>query len=140
MALLPRLLPLLPILAMSLAMGACANGGGGGALAGNGPFRLMPQESARLAPDVVLTLESVSDSRCPPGAKCVWAGQLEYRFRLQRGDSVDTFSLAPDKTSHASRLLPGARIELDRSAVPPAGEAQAQGASAHAVVIRLARP
>jgi hypothetical protein len=133
-----RLLPWLPVLAISLALSACASDGGGTAPS-NGPLRLMPNDSATLAPGVTLTYDSVSDSRCPPGVKCIWAGRLDYRFTLKSGDTVETFSLAPDKASYSSNILPGARIELDTSAVPAAAQPPV-AADKHAVAIRLARP
>lgn len=131
--------PWLLVLVMSMALGACASDGGGPAAPANGPFRLVPHESATLAPDVTLTYDSVSDSRCPPGVQCIWAGKLEYRFTLKSASAVETFALAPENTSHTSALLPGARIELDTAAVPAAAQAQTP-AEQHAVVIRLARP
>jgi hypothetical protein len=133
-----RLLPWLPVFAVSLALSACASNGGGAAPS-DGPLRLMPHDSATLAPGVTLTYDSVSDSRCPPGVKCIWAGRLDYRFTLKSGNTVETFALAPDKASHASPLLPGTRIELDTSAVPPATQ-PAVAADQHAVAIRLAPP
>jgi hypothetical protein len=130
-----RLLPLLPVFAISLALSACASDGGGAA-PGNGPLRLLPHDSATLAPGVTLTYDSVSDSRCPPGVKCIWAGRLDYRFTLKSGNTVETFALAPDKASHTSGMLPGARIELDTSAVPAATQPPV-AADKQPVLIRL---
>jgi hypothetical protein len=131
-----RLLPWLPVFAFSLALSACASNGGG--TSSNGPFRLMPHDSATLAPGVTLTYDSVSDSRCPPGVKCIWAGRLDYRFTLKSGNTVETFSLAPDKASHTSGLLPGARIELDTSAVPAAAQPPV-AADKQPVLVRLVK-
>jgi hypothetical protein len=132
-----RLLPWLPMFAISLALSACASEGGG-AGPGNGPLRLMPHDSATLAPGVTLTYDSVSDSRCPPGVKCIWAGRLDYRFTLKSGNTVENFSLAPDKASHTSALLPGQRIELDTSAIPAAAQPPV-AADKQPVLIRLVR-
>lgn len=134
----PRLRPWLPVFAVSLALTACASNGGGPA-PGNGPLRLVPHQTATLAPGVTLTYDSVSDSRCPPGVKCIWAGRLDYRFTLRSGEAVETFALAPDNTSHVSPLLPGARIDLDTTAVP-AAKLPPTAAETHVVVIRLAHP
>jgi hypothetical protein len=133
----PRLLPWLPVFAISLTLSACASNGGATAPS-NGPFRLMPHDSALLAPGVTLTYDSVSDSRCPPGVKCIWAGRLDYRFTLKSGNTVENFSLAPDKASHTSGLLPGASIELDMSAVPAAAQPPV-AADKQAVLVRLVR-
>lgn len=131
--------PWLPVFAISMALSACATDGGGAPVPANMPVRLVPHQSATLAPGVTLTYDSVSDSRCPPNVHCIWAGQLDYRFTLRSDNAVETFELAPDKSSHTSGMLPGARIVLDTSAVP-AAKLPPTAAETHAVVIRLARP
>lgn len=135
----PRLLPWLPVLAIALTLSACGSDGGGPPEPGTGPIRLVPHQTATLAPGVTLTYDSVSDSRCPPGVKCIWAGRLDYHLTLRSGEAVENFALAPDKTAHASPLLPGARIELDISSVP-AAKLPPAAAETHALVIRLAHP
>jgi hypothetical protein len=92
-----------------------------------GTFTLERGASAEVAPGIVVTFDSVDDSRCPPGVRCVRAGKLSYRFSIRRGgDAPDTFSLSPGQPGAAPAVLGGRRIVLDDSAIPPA---PAQGAS-----------
>lgn len=82
-------------------------------------FTLAPGGSAEAAPGVTLRFEEVEDSRCPPGVRCVWAGKLDCRFSLsQAGAASESFTLSPGDPGHASRLLGGARIELDEASLP----------------------
>ena len=82
-------------------------------------FTLAPGGSVQAAPGVTLRFEEVEDSRCPPGVRCVWAGKLSCRFSLsQTGAAPESFTLSPGDPGHASRLLGGARIELDEASLP----------------------
>ncbi|MBA5636350.1 hypothetical protein H3H37_04710 [Duganella sp. LX20W] len=53
-------------------------------------------QSATIAPDTVLRLERVNDSRCRVGAVCVWAGYISYTFTLTKGGTSTSFVLAAD--------------------------------------------
>ncbi|WP_246859175.1 hypothetical protein [Spirosoma sp. KCTC 42546] len=61
-------------------------------------------QSARLASDVVVRVDSIQDSRCPTGATCVWAGQAKVKMLLvKETDSTKVnlvigASLNPDST------------------------------------------
>src|SRR5687767_9308966 len=74
---------LLPCLAAS-ALGACA---GTHDRLPEARYTMTERQSVPLAPKVNLTYEGADDSRCPDDARCIWAGQVAYRFTL-RIDSV----------------------------------------------------
>jgi hypothetical protein len=112
MTLLGRTLPLLSALALALTVGACACAGTNQIQAGS--FRLLPQQSVELSPCTTLSYDSVSDSRCPPDAKCVWAGALSYRFTLAGTGFAESFVLDPAQLDYTSPVLHGGRIVLDQ--------------------------
>lgn len=63
-----------------------------------------------------ITLLTVQDSRCRPGAKCVWAGELVAQVRVMEGRSVSTLFLRLPEPKNA--VWPGLRIlraSFDRS-------------------------
>lgn len=118
----PRSL-VLPLLT-ALALSACA-----------GPERL-PDTHHVLArhqqlvlgtqPRLSLTYEGANDSRCPPDARCVWPGQVAYRFTLRIDNVAQGFWLVQGKPGFTSPALRGARVELDRhQTVPVAAQASA---------------
>lgn len=84
-------------------------------------------------PRLALTYEGAQDSRCPRDARCVWAGQVAYRFTLRIDNVAQGFWLAPGKPGFTAPALRGARIELDHHQQLPAlaaqGDATDQGAA-----------
>jgi hypothetical protein len=84
-----RVAPLLALaLAAALLGAACSSGAQVPApLAMGQPFTLRPGQSRQLAePPLVLGFERVlSDSRCPRGEQCVWAGEAVLRLWWQAG-------------------------------------------------------
>lgn len=83
-------------------------------------YVLRPQQSVDLARDLTLTYDSFSDSRCPPNARCIWAGRLVFHFVLDGPSGEEEFTLGPDQPSVAPPSLRGVRIALDPSTIPPA--------------------
>lgn len=65
-------------------------------LASAAPFVLAPGQTAQ-AGEARITLLSVRDSRCPPRAYCIMAGQLTANVMVTRGSTTRTLKL----------LLPG---------------------------------
>lgn len=66
---------------------------------------------------LTLTYEGVDDSRCPQNARCMWPGELAYRFTLRINNVAQGFWLVPGKPGYTSPALRGARVELDPSFV-----------------------
>jgi hypothetical protein len=128
-----RLLSLSSVIA--LALGGCADAPPN-RQAGLAPFHLLPHERIDLAPGVTLTYDSLSDSRCPPDVKCIWAGKLSYQFTLASGAATEPFSLGPGQSAYTPAALHGARIVLDEQAIPPARATQAAPVP-HAVSLKV---
>jgi hypothetical protein len=85
-----------------------------------GTYPLQPHQRVALSGNTSLTYDSFSDSRCPPNARCIWAGRLSFQFVLDGPGGTEEFSLGPDQLSATPRLLHGARVALDPSSIPPA--------------------
>jgi hypothetical protein len=84
-----------------------------------GRFTLEQGASVEAAPGLTLRFEAVEDSRCPPGARCVRAGTLRYRFALRRGSNApEAFTLSPGEPAAAPAALGGRRVVLDEATVP----------------------
>jgi hypothetical protein len=112
----------LPPLSLLLAalpalLSACASLHAGGSPSA-GSYTLQPAQRATIAPGATLTYDSFSDSRCPPGVQCIWAGELVYRFRLATPKVAESFSLTPAKPVYVSQALGGTRIALDTQTLP----------------------
>ncbi len=67
-------------------------------------------QSALVTPAALLTFEQVvSDSRCPLGVTCVWAGEVTLALSLESGAETLAFQLS-DRSNSAS--VRGLRFEL----------------------------
>lgn len=102
-------------------------------------YTLHESERLNLVPEqrLTLTYEGADDSRCPDNARCMWAGQVAYRFTLRIHNVAQGFWLVPGKPGFTSPALRGTRIELDRNlAAPPRGMSDARP-SAYPVVFNM---
>lgn len=86
----------------------------------DGAYPLTPRQTVRLARETTLTYDSVSDSRCPPDVRCIWAGQLAFHFIVDGPDGREELTLTQEQPTATPRALQGARIALDPAAIPPA--------------------
>ena len=88
-------------------------------------YTMTERQSVPLAPRVSLTYEGADDSRCPENARCIWAGQVAYRFTLRIDSVAQAFYLVPGRPGYTNPALRGSRLELDRGVVaPPRGMAE----------------
>ncbi|GAB2867246.1 hypothetical protein GCM10027277_40310 [Pseudoduganella ginsengisoli] len=55
-----------------------------------------PGQTINLSPNTTLKLDKVNDSRCRPGAVCVWKGYISFTFVLNHGGQSSQFVLAED--------------------------------------------
>ncbi|WP_156885728.1 hypothetical protein [Massilia niastensis] len=93
-------------------------------------FNLTERQGVMLAPRLSVTYDGAEDSRCPDNARCIWAGQVAYRFTIRIGSVAQAFYLVPGQPGYTNPALRGSRIELDRSLVaPPRGMAEVRPAS-----------
>jgi len=79
---------------------------------------LLPTRSAQLAPDTSLRLDQVADSRCPPNARCVWAGEVRFHFTLTSGAGAEAFSLTEAAPGAELAAAGGLRVTLGHTSVP----------------------
>ena len=63
--------------------------------------------------EIRLSIDSISDSRCPIGAMCFWEGNASVKFVIaDKWDSVDTFRLNTFGSYLSDTLVGGLRYEL----------------------------
>jgi hypothetical protein len=96
-------------------------------------------QHADIGQGATLAYDSYSDSRCPKGVWCVWAGELVYRFTVTTSATSESFAVVLPNTRHVSAALGGARIALDPARVPPPphdGTVPAQ----YSVTLSVSRP
>jgi len=79
---------------------------------------LLPTQSALLAPDTSLRLDQVADSRCPPDARCVWAGEVRFHFTLTSAAGAEAFSLTHAAPGAELAAAGGLRVTLGHTSVP----------------------
>lgn len=83
-------------------------------------YTLAEDEVLPLGERLSITYEGALDSRCPLDARCVWPGQLAYRFTMRIGNVAQGFYLVPGGPGYMSPALRGARIALDHmTPLPP---------------------
>ena len=127
------LIRLATLLALAGILGACA------ATAAEEPvkntqFKLLPEQSAALAPGLTLRYDSAEDSRCPVGVRCIWAGTVVYNFTLSNGAGSEAIKLSAGTPSTAAGLRRGLQIALASFTVPPARK-ETDAAPVHPVVV-----
>jgi hypothetical protein len=74
-----------------------------------------------------LTLVAIDDSRCPAGVRCIWAGNIVYRFELKACGNTERFALTPPGQASTPgnqhiRILesaPSMFVTLTQGALPP---------------------
>ena len=104
----------------------------------NSTLTLLPQHSVAVGPDTTLRYDGVNDSRCPPGVKCVWAGELAYMFTLTGVSGKESFALTAAKPSFAASAVAGLQVTLGENALPPVQPANAPApAPAVPVVVNI---
>ena len=91
----------------------------------NSSVTIQPERTIAVSPNANLRYDGVSDSRCPPGMKCVWAGELAYKFTLSGPAGNEMFGLTADKPAFDLTSVPGLRIALGQSDTPPVAAAGA---------------
>jgi hypothetical protein len=59
-------------------------------------YVLSQGQTVNLSPATTLKLDKVNDSRCRPGAVCVWKGYISFTFILTHNGQTSQFVLAED--------------------------------------------
>ena len=113
---------LLRIYALSAAAGAASLLAGCSNLQERLPearYTLKENQTLPLDQRLTITYEGAEDSRCPDNARCMWPGQLAYRFTMRVGSVAQGFYLVRGQPGYMSPALRGSRIELDHLTPPP---------------------
>lgn len=110
---------LLPILAVSLALNACATA----PLEPEGGIaRAALNQRVYVDGPYVTPLKVLEDSRCPMNARCVWAGRVRLSVRIDLGSRSETREIASDAPIRvADGYLTLAEVQPDRMADDQAG-------------------
>ncbi len=82
-------------------------------------IKLLPEQSAQLVGGATLRYDRAADSRCPPGVRCIWAGEVAYHFTLQAGGASEQFVLRAEQPRHVSSSQRGLTITLAKFEVAP---------------------
>jgi hypothetical protein len=99
---------------------------------------LDPERTVAVGPNATLRYDGAADSRCPPDVKCVWAGELAYKFTLTAPGGKEMFGLTSAKPSFDSTAVTGLRVALGTNPMPPVQPANAPApATAHPVTVTI---
>lgn len=128
----------LGITLLAATLSGCATQGIGPVRAAS--YTLLPGQSVEVARNASLVYESYSDSRCPAGVHCVWAGDLSLHFELRGAGKTEEFALGRTRASYASPLLRDAVISYNlKTGMPPIPRVGTPAqAAAYAVVVHIA--
>ena len=103
---------------------------------------LQAQQTSAIGAGTTLRYERVEDSRCPPDARCVWAGKISYHFSLTSPAGTQQFALDPGAPVFNPPHLPGVSIALVVAELPPVrlANAPAQASATPPVSLTITRP
>ncbi|MEM4598902.1 MAG: hypothetical protein QW400_04420 [Candidatus Diapherotrites archaeon] len=80
------------------------------------PFELKAGEEAFIEEKGILLkfVKVTSDSRCPKGVQCVWAGKVSIFIEISKGNMKDLFelSLEPGNENSSKKAFEGLEIKL----------------------------
>lgn len=71
--------------------------------------------------------EVVSDSRCPIGVTCVWAGQVSCLTEIMMDSTMDKLVLTLEGSGSANQSFKGYKVAFNVTPYPEAGKQIAQG-------------
>ena len=97
----------------------------------SGSHPLAEHQSAALTPTVSVHYDRFSDSRCPQGAMCIWAGKVSYHFTLASQAGMESFALDYEGAHYAAKTLPGVTFGISFAGVRERPIAE------HAVVLEV---
>jgi hypothetical protein len=97
----------------------------------SGGHPLAEHRSVALSPTVRVRYDSFTDSRCPKGAMCIWAGKVSYNFTLTSPAGNESFALDYEGAQYPSKTLPGVAFGISFTKVRERPVAE------HAVVLEV---
>lgn len=101
-------------------------------------YPLSQGATATLGNGVSVTLDSVSDSRCPEGKQCVRKGNITYSFTLRNGERSESFTLSDDTPSYAPSSVSGILLSMDPGK-PPSPADETEKSETHVITLQVAR-
>lgn len=100
----------------------------------SGSHPMEQNQVVALTPSVSVRYDRFSDSRCPKGAMCIWAGKVSYEFTLSTRAGSEHFALDYEGDRFDSKLLPGVHFGISFAGVKERPIEQ------HAVVLEVTAP
>jgi hypothetical protein len=96
-------------------------------------YPLTPGQSAAIGGGASVRYEAFTDSRCPKGAQCIWAGKVSYQFVLSSAAGQERFALDYAGQRVDASTVPGLwfGISFERVSAVPVEQ--------HAVVLEVRR-
>ncbi|MGZ8320948.1 MAG: hypothetical protein ACXWVD_17750 [Telluria sp.] len=82
-------------------------------------LKLQPQQTLAIGETISLRYDSVADSRCPAGARCIWAGKIVYHFTLLGRTGSEAFTLESGTPVFDSKVFQGVSVLLAPAEPPP---------------------
>ena len=82
-------------------------------------FQLTSQKEALLTGQLKVLVESISDSRCPEGTQCIWAGNAEVKLSLSHEGDTQPLTLCIGDCRSGDRT---GFIEQDTTSVMVGGQ------------------
>jgi hypothetical protein len=97
----------------------------------DGSYPLKPTESVAIGGGASVRYEAFTDSRCPKGAQCIWAGKVSYHFVLTSPAGTEAFALDYQGQRFDSTTVPKLHFEISFAGV------SALPVEQHAVVLEV---
>lgn len=97
----------------------------------SGSYPMAEHQSVALSSTVSVRYDSFTDSRCPKGAMCIWAGKVSYHFTLTSKAGNEAFALDYEGQRYAATTLPGVSFGISFAGVRERPLAE------HAVVLEV---
>ncbi|GAB3901269.1 hypothetical protein GCM10028803_25660 [Larkinella knui] len=78
----------------------------------NQPVTVKINQLARIKPNVSLTADTITDSRCPINANCIWAGNATVKFSLKNDTETKTGELCIGQCGQQSKTRDAVTVQL----------------------------
>jgi len=82
-----------------------------------GSYPMKPGESVAIGGGASVRYDAFSDSRCPTGAQCIWAGKVSYAFTLSGAGGAEAFALEYEGQRVAAKSLAGVNFGISFAGV-----------------------
>ncbi|MDB5962997.1 MAG: hypothetical protein JWP59_4291 [Massilia sp.] len=97
----------------------------------DGSYPLTPGGSVAIGGGASVRYDAFTDSRCPKGAQCIWAGKVSYQFVLSSPAGTEPFALDYQGQRYDAKTMPKLHFEISFAGV------SALPVEQHAVVLEV---